>query len=273
MTDDEGEIIDDVMKYYPYGDRLESEANLPTDRLFTGQRYDDTGLYHYGARYYDPEIGRFISPDTIIPNPASPQSFNRYSYCMNNPLKYVDPSGHWGEVTEGGYTLDPRTGEVIFIYDLAEPYQPAWPAISAPLPESVPDISIEPGLPVENDNDIEWWAWCFVGVLILDDFVGVVGDDLLIPYVLGGATTATFVDALQGGSDIIVKVDKLSDWEVERLEEILESEGEDLHSLKSNKRASKREYYHDDDGEIYVTWKGGRGYGEPTGYNIRDLRW
>jgi hypothetical protein len=38
-------------------------------------------------------MGRFISPDTIIPNPANPQSFNRYSYCLNNPLKYIDPNG------------------------------------------------------------------------------------------------------------------------------------------------------------------------------------
>jgi hypothetical protein len=45
------------------------------------------------ARYYDPTIGRFISPDTIVPAPANPQSLNRYSYCLNNPLKYVDPSG------------------------------------------------------------------------------------------------------------------------------------------------------------------------------------
>jgi len=57
---------------------------------------DNTGLYYYNARYYDPEIGRFISPDTIVPNPANPQSLNRYSYCLNNPLKYIDPSGHGG---------------------------------------------------------------------------------------------------------------------------------------------------------------------------------
>jgi RHS repeat-associated protein len=66
---------------------------VPTDKKFTGQRLDSTGLYYYNARYYDPQIGRFISPDTIIPNPANPQSFNRYNYCLNNPLKYVDPSG------------------------------------------------------------------------------------------------------------------------------------------------------------------------------------
>jgi len=54
-----------------------------------------TGLYYYNARFYDPLIGRFISPDTIIPHPATPQSFNRYSYCLNNPQKYTDPYGYW----------------------------------------------------------------------------------------------------------------------------------------------------------------------------------
>ncbi|MBN2074578.1 MAG: RHS repeat-associated core domain-containing protein [Dehalococcoidales bacterium] len=82
------------MKYYPFGVCRNSPENFPTDRLFTGQRLDDTGLYYYGARYYDASMGRFISADTIIPNPANPQSFNRYSYCLNNPLKYIDPSGH-----------------------------------------------------------------------------------------------------------------------------------------------------------------------------------
>jgi hypothetical protein len=43
---------------------------------------------------YDPTIGRFISADTVIPSMANPQCLNRYSYCLNNPLKYTDPSGH-----------------------------------------------------------------------------------------------------------------------------------------------------------------------------------
>ena len=46
------------------------------------------------ARQYDPYLNRFISPDTIIPDPANPQSLNRYSYGYNNPVKYLDPSGH-----------------------------------------------------------------------------------------------------------------------------------------------------------------------------------
>jgi hypothetical protein len=39
-------------------------------------------------------IGRFISADTIVPNPTNPQAFNRYSYVLNNPLRYIDPTGH-----------------------------------------------------------------------------------------------------------------------------------------------------------------------------------
>jgi RHS repeat-associated protein len=55
---------------------------------------DNSGLYYYGARYYDPTIGRFISADTIVPRTTDPQSLNRFSYCINNPLRYRDPSGH-----------------------------------------------------------------------------------------------------------------------------------------------------------------------------------
>jgi RHS repeat-associated protein len=96
MTDSDGYQIDTTMKYLPFGGTR--SGNVPTDKKFTGQRLDNTGLYYYGARYYDPLIGRFISPDTIIPNPANPQSFNRYSYCLNNPLRYVDPSGNVVEI-------------------------------------------------------------------------------------------------------------------------------------------------------------------------------
>jgi RHS repeat-associated protein len=69
---------------------------MPTDKKFTGQRLDQTGLYYYNARYYDATIGRFISADTIIPVIYCPQTINRYSYCYNNPLKYIDENGHFG---------------------------------------------------------------------------------------------------------------------------------------------------------------------------------
>jgi RHS repeat-associated protein len=73
-------------------------------RRFTGQILDaETGLYYYNARYYDPELGRFIQADTKIPDLSNPQSYNRYSYCLNNPLRYTDPDGHGFWSTVGSF--------------------------------------------------------------------------------------------------------------------------------------------------------------------------
>lgn len=53
------------------------------------------GIIHMEARLYDPMLGRFLSPDPYVQAPDSPQNFNRYSYCLNNPLIYSDPTGEW----------------------------------------------------------------------------------------------------------------------------------------------------------------------------------
>lgn len=82
--------------YDPYG-KLASGATeqFDTDYLFTGKPFDDeTGLYYYGARYYNPAIARFITPDPTIQKPFDPQDLNRYTYCRNNPLNLVDPTGN-----------------------------------------------------------------------------------------------------------------------------------------------------------------------------------
>jgi RHS repeat-associated protein len=87
-------------EYQPYGKVSKLWGEDVTDYKFTGKELDSTGLYYYGARYYDPEIGRFTQADTIVPKPFNPQSFNRYSYCLNNPIRYIDPSGHMPEPVE-----------------------------------------------------------------------------------------------------------------------------------------------------------------------------
>ncbi|RLC55581.1 MAG: hypothetical protein DRI80_17590, partial [Chloroflexota bacterium] len=69
--------------------------SLPTAYRYTGQRLEAViGLYYYRARWYDPALGRFISADTVVPNPGNPQDLNRYAYVRNNPLRYTDPTGH-----------------------------------------------------------------------------------------------------------------------------------------------------------------------------------
>lgn len=123
-------------QFDPWG-KVRSGGLSQTDRNFTGQRLDGTGLLFYHARLYDPALGRFISADSVVPGEASgsldgvalkpltvdahepdmlrrlnvknrsvdnserdatgylsSQSLNRYSYVLNNPLKYTDPTGH-----------------------------------------------------------------------------------------------------------------------------------------------------------------------------------
>jgi RHS repeat-associated protein len=91
----DGNIVE-TTSYMPFGGVREHTGTNVTSYKYTGQEHDaETGLYNYNARFYDPAIGIFISPDTIVPNHMNPQSLNRYSYVLNNPLMYIDPSGHF----------------------------------------------------------------------------------------------------------------------------------------------------------------------------------
>ena len=107
VTDSSKNIVAAVT-YHPFGEPSIEEGS--EHYLFTGKEKDSTDLYYYNARYYDGETGRFLTRDSytylpddprIISNPAEscsqwlidPQKFNRFSYVMNNPLKYNDPTG------------------------------------------------------------------------------------------------------------------------------------------------------------------------------------
>ncbi|HEX9679788.1 MAG TPA: RHS repeat-associated core domain-containing protein, partial [Candidatus Saccharimonadales bacterium] len=96
-TDETGNIVSEV-RYLPYGEERWASGATPTDFTFTGQRNEaGFGLMDYNARYYNPRVGRFVSPDTVVPEPSGSQGWNRYAYVRNNPLKYTDPSGHGWE--------------------------------------------------------------------------------------------------------------------------------------------------------------------------------
>jgi RHS repeat-associated protein len=78
-------------KFYGYG--LTQSGGTGTDKKYTGHQKEGD-LYEMNARWYDPSTARFIQPDSIVPEPGNPQSLNRYSYVMNNPMRYTDPTGH-----------------------------------------------------------------------------------------------------------------------------------------------------------------------------------
>jgi RHS repeat-associated protein len=88
--------IERTTRYLPFGGAYDTSGTADDDHKYTGQRLDDaSGLYYYGARYYDPQMGRFITPDTFVQDPFDPQSLNRTAYTRNNPIIYSDPDGHF----------------------------------------------------------------------------------------------------------------------------------------------------------------------------------
>jgi RHS repeat-associated protein len=94
-TDQEGRVVW-RKSYAPYGQPIgQTASNEPG---YTGKFEEpDLGIQNFGARWYDPRIGRFLAIDPAGFDPQNPQSFNRYAYANNNPYKYVDPDGWWAE--------------------------------------------------------------------------------------------------------------------------------------------------------------------------------
>ncbi len=90
LVTDENKNIVTAATYEPSG---ESTVTGSEPYLYTGKEKDSTDLSYYGARYYDSELGRFITRDLLAGKRIIPQSLNLYTYCLNNPVKSIDPSG------------------------------------------------------------------------------------------------------------------------------------------------------------------------------------
>jgi RHS repeat-associated protein len=92
--------------YRPYGERLTKSASAKgNDVWFTSRREDATGLVYMGARYYDPVTGRFVSIDPKQFDEANVQSFNRYAYANDNPLRFLDRDGRAPTPVDAAFVL------------------------------------------------------------------------------------------------------------------------------------------------------------------------
>ena len=97
-------VTDGEVEYYSFDawGRERNHNTLQYDNINTTfdrgfcmhEHYRDFGLINMNGRMYDPLVGRMLSPDIVIQNPEYSQSYNRYSYCFNNPLRFTDPSGY-----------------------------------------------------------------------------------------------------------------------------------------------------------------------------------
>ncbi|XXT49991.1 RHS repeat-associated core domain-containing protein [Sorangium sp. So ce542] len=110
LTDENGDVIE-RRSYDPFGQRRNpvwgetAQASFvsKTTQGFTGHESDDElGLVNMKGRIYDPKIGRFLTTDPIVSIPSFGQSWNPYSYVLNNPLGYVDPGGFQEALPEAG---------------------------------------------------------------------------------------------------------------------------------------------------------------------------
>ena len=99
ITDENGSVKQHF-SYLPFGEQKQTKGAVPyhpiTHKGFTGHEQIDVegiNLIHMDGRIYDPVIGRFLSADPFVQDPGNSQCLNRYSYCINNPLAFTDPTG------------------------------------------------------------------------------------------------------------------------------------------------------------------------------------
>ena len=101
LYDYEGHKTLDI-SYDAWGMRTFAPGSMHVSRGYTGHEHlDELGLINMNGRMYDPRQGRFLSPDPYVQAPSNPQNYNRYSYCLNNPLKYTDPDGEFWHIIIG----------------------------------------------------------------------------------------------------------------------------------------------------------------------------
>jgi RHS repeat-associated protein len=167
------------VRYKAFGVTRFTSGTTPTSYRFTGQREEAAlGLYYYNARWYDPALGHFLAPDSIVPAAGNALDYHRYAYVRFNPLKYTDPSGHQAACmmgADGALACSPNTtvgGQTLTIdMQMAASFQPsaapvaAPPSVmSAPTPTQAPGMEAAPPLPptaapppgTVNQSDLYW---------------------------------------------------------------------------------------------------------------------
>ncbi|MCR8843748.1 hypothetical protein NQ117_08615 [Paenibacillus sp. SC116] len=99
IVDETGKKLNEY-RYDIWGLPLEEKETVPNILKYSGEYWDKTtGLQYLRARWYDPSMGRFISEDTYEGEQGNPLSLNLYTYVENNPLNFIDPSGHMKKKT------------------------------------------------------------------------------------------------------------------------------------------------------------------------------
>jgi RHS repeat-associated protein len=195
-------------RYKPFGETRWTSGALTTNRKpalsaangFNGMKEESAlgGIYDFNARFYDPAIGRFLSVDTIVPRPSDPQSLNRFSFVRNNPLKYVDPSGHDVVLVHGfSATADPAAWkEWIMAYKGWD--EARWKVELASYEKS--------GVSVFNKQGIHFFDYNSTSQAVnadlvksLDNFMSGISNVTLVGHSKGANLVMAYMSAMQAG--------------------------------------------------------------------------
>jgi RHS repeat-associated protein len=186
-----------VATYAPFGTPVTpsgTEKFRYAGEMLVGAAGSSPGLYYIGARWMDPELGRWLSLDPQLGSLSAPQTMNRYAYCVNNPLKFKDPTGQ----TVIGYESGSAAGNRV------EESWAAWnshlinygkPDLFAVLDEAAYYVGFVPGIDFLADGYFTLRAWQRGDEL----GVGIGLGCLLIPgmsgsYVRGGKAVLKYAD-------------------------------------------------------------------------------
>lgn len=117
IVNDNGEVLNSY-EYDAFGNTSNYTEKIQNRFQYAGEQYDKvTGQYYLRARFYDPTIGRFVTEDTYRGQLNDTMSLNLYTYCQNNPIIYIDPSGHKDVITTETFTYTQSNGEVCIDVD------------------------------------------------------------------------------------------------------------------------------------------------------------
>ena len=199
ITDDSAKTVE-VREYKPYGETYvhNSSAATPAQNLpfgFDGQRMDGaSNLYFFKARFYSPLLGRFLSADSEINNPTTPQALNRYAFAGGNPIRYIDPSGHsW---------YDFLIGAVIFIAVVGLAFLSGGAAVAgAALVLGLIGFGVGAGVAAGmgyNPSGEDFWQIAMTGA-ILGAAIGAGGAQILSEWAEAAASDAEAAEAVEAG--------------------------------------------------------------------------
>jgi len=263
--------------YYAFGSELVSATiESPEDQLkFTGHEQDDLAsdtheLTYMHARYYNAALGRFLSVDPVLGKPALPQSWNRYTYVMNNPINRADPDGRcfWdlcaAEIV-GAFAL--ASGSVATLQVIhSHPGNTNLDQVKAALGPGVAIMTVTAKLAVKA-------LTITTPHVLLPTSLPAPSPPAALPNVSTPGKVATTginpAAPLQASGERNPAQDKLlTNGDIQTLQ----NAGHDIHELKGGENASKYDLYKDTAGNVYVKPKGGKGPGDETGINVKDLQ-